>query len=127
MSNQEQLQEIINTIESLDEKYDHLLYAFPRGKLRILVQTIKEQQQEIDRLNNLYLDREKSLLDTIAACENLDEQLRQANEKLQEIKRACEYFKTTQDYYDSFLVNLIEEILEERKWRRDHENTKRMG
>jgi hypothetical protein len=118
MIDKEQLQTFLE-LKACVERYDYSPFytGSTRGtqNIRFLISMIEQQQQEIDRLNNLYLDREKSLLDTIAACENLDEQLRQANEKLQEIKRACEYFKTTQDYYDSFLVNLIEEILEERK------------
>jgi chromosome segregation ATPase len=87
MSDKEQLQEMIDIIESLDKKYDHLLYAFPRGKLRILVRTIKEQQQEIDRLNKLCSDKEKSLHEAIAIGENLEKQLDQVqreNEKLRD-------------------------------------------
>jgi uncharacterized protein YfkK (UPF0435 family) len=77
--------------------------------IKPIIEELQQENEQNEKMREFY--KNKWLEDRY----QLEKQLQQANEKLEEIKRTCEYFKTTQDYYDSFLVSLIEDVLESEK------------
>jgi predicted nucleic acid-binding Zn-ribbon protein len=86
MSDKERLEKF----ESYLNEFEHACrggdYEASEHLKTLIIQTIEQQQQEIERLNKLYLDREKSLLETISVCENFDEKLKQAQEKIERLE-----------------------------------------
>jgi hypothetical protein len=86
MNDHERLRQLIDVVESFDPKYDHLLHVLSRRDLRIFVQKIKEQQQEIERLTE---ERNKYFEDRnmwIEASKIQEEQLRQAQEQIKQLE-----------------------------------------
>jgi Tfp pilus assembly protein PilN len=91
------LQELIEIVDMLPEKDDHIFRLVSGKDLRIFVWKIREQQQEIERLTK---ERERYFKDRIIWIEisKIQSKLQQVNERIEQ------YEKSLNEAYEATII-----------------------